>query len=268
MNSTESKTFDNDDNTKTVTSCLKYSVTRQNHLMGVYCNASNMENDLLSSRKIALNVIYVPEGGILIANNTYFMIRNSETIQQLQCSVIGGNPLANLFWTCYNGNQTYSNLTDRAVSTVTWKAGYNTESTCSCAASHEMDWYDVKNVTVKVLYPPLAPLCKVGNSKIAPGTLNVSLSSNLTLSCNSEANPEPNYFRWSSTSGKTTPGPNLSMSYVQVEDGGSYILSIQNSMLPSVGNRQNGMRNDTFKINVHCKQFDWLLILKFVALEA
>ncbi|WAR06410.1 HMCN1-like protein [Mya arenaria] len=251
MNSTESKTFDNDDNTKTVTSCLKYSVTRQNHLMGVYCNASNMENDLLSSRKIALNVIYVPEGGILIANNTYFMIRNSETIQQLQCSVIGGNPLANLFWTCYNGNQTYSNLTDRAVSTVTWKAGYNTESTCSCAASHEMDWYDVKNVTVKVLYPPLAPLCKVGNSKIAPGTLNVSLSSNLTLSCNSEANPEPNYFRWSSTSGKTTPGPNLSMSYVQVEDGGSYILSIQNSMLPSVGNRQNGMRNDTFKINVH-----------------
>ncbi|WAR06430.1 HMCN1-like protein, partial [Mya arenaria] len=215
MNSTESKTFDNDDNTKTVTSYLTYNVTRKNHLMGVYCNAN------------------VPEGGILIANNTYFMIRNSETIQQLQCSVIGGNPLPYVFWTCYNGNQTYSNITDRAVSTVTWKAGYNIESVCSCAASHEMGWSDVKNVTVKVLYTPLAPLCEVGNSEIAPGTLNVSVYSNLSLSCFSEANPEPNYFRWSSPSGKSTPGNILSISYVQIKDGGSYILSIQNSMLPN-----------------------------------
>ncbi|WAR06432.1 CNTN6-like protein [Mya arenaria] len=215
LNSAKSITVDNVDNTKTVTSTLTYTVTRQNHLMGVYCNAN------------------VPEGSILIANNTYFMIRNSETIQQLQCSVIGGNPLANLFWKCYNGNQTYSNITDRAVSSVTWRAGHTTESVCTCFASHEMDWSDEKNVTVKVLYPPLSPICEVGNSEIAPGTLNVSLSSNLTLNCYSEANPEPNYFRWSLPSGKTTPGSILSICDIQAEDGGSYILSIQNLMLPN-----------------------------------
>ncbi|WAR06253.1 hypothetical protein MAR_021622, partial [Mya arenaria] len=159
-----------------------------------------------------------PEGSILIANKTYFMIRGSETIQQLQCSVIGGNPLANLFWKCYNGNQTYRNITDKAVSSVTWRAGHTKESVCTCFASHKMEWSDEKNVTVKVLYPPLKPLCEVGNFEIAPGTLNVSLSSNLTLSCYSEANPEPNYFRWSFPNGTTKPGSILSICDIQAED--------------------------------------------------
>ncbi|WAR06231.1 hypothetical protein MAR_021600 [Mya arenaria] len=84
-------------------------------------------------------------------HHTFYMIRNSNSKQTLQCVVHGGNPLASLSWSCYSGTQTDMNTPSSAVSNVSWFAGEWNESTCICQASHILGWSQSQSVTVKVL---------------------------------------------------------------------------------------------------------------------
>ncbi|WAR05845.1 hypothetical protein MAR_021214, partial [Mya arenaria] len=202
-----------------------------------------------------------PDTGILINNNKsytdFYMIRNSPTIQSLQCEVRGGKPFANLTWSCYEGNQTNANTTIGATSNITWIAGIHNESVCICKAAHILGWSDEKKIH---------PTCTVGKTTVIGGAVNVTLASNFTMTCTSDANPEPNIFLWSLPSGQSVNGQDLFLPSFKKDDDGIYVLYIQNTMSPSIGYNINGSRNATFslhhpmKINFRFGSKDGILI--------
>ncbi|WAR06416.1 hypothetical protein MAR_021785 [Mya arenaria] len=66
----------------------------------------------------------------------YHMIENST--ERLTCRSTGGNPLASLTWSCYNGIETNPNINGGSVSrTVQFTARRNQDNTCTCTATHE-----------------------------------------------------------------------------------------------------------------------------------
>ncbi|WAR05673.1 hypothetical protein MAR_021042 [Mya arenaria] len=82
-------------------------------------------------------------------NNTdYYLIRNSNTRQSLRCEVNGGNPLATLKWSCYDGIQSDENSQSSAISTVNWIAANLSDSACICSASHILGWTDRRFVNI------------------------------------------------------------------------------------------------------------------------
>ncbi|XP_052805911.1 hemicentin-1-like isoform X2 [Mya arenaria] len=245
---------ENEDGTKNTQSTLTYSVGRKDHGMEVYCNASNEDDRVISSKTIRLNVNYLAEKQVYINGNksydTFYMIRNSGTKQTLQCEVHGGNPLANLSWSCYNGTQTYMNTPSSAISNVSWFAGEWNESTCTCNASHALGWNQSQTVSVHVLFKPERIECEVGNAELIRGILNVTLYSNITIQCSSDGNPKPTNFTWIWPTGNTSTGKDISFVNIHRGNHGSYTLMVENVMTPSIGPQIRGNSNATLDINV------------------
>ncbi|XP_052803542.1 hemicentin-1-like isoform X3 [Mya arenaria] len=245
----------NTDRTYNTTSSLSLNVSRNEDGEAVYCNASNSLSNVASSRKLILNVRYNPETSILINKNEsysdFYMIRNAPTIQRLQCDVRGGKPFATLTWSCYGGNQTNNNTSTGATSNITWISGIHNDSVCICKASHVLGWSDERKVSVHVLYPPSEPKCKIGTATIRSGPVNVSVASNFTMTCTSDANPEPTTFIWCFPNGNCTKRNILFIPSMQIENDGIYNLYIQNTMTPSIGDNMGGNRNATFSLRAH-----------------
>ncbi|WAR05741.1 hypothetical protein MAR_021110 [Mya arenaria] len=66
----------------------------------------------------------------------YQMIENST--ERLTCRSTGGNPLASLAWSCYNGTESNPNINGSSVSrSVQFTARRNQDNTCTCTATHE-----------------------------------------------------------------------------------------------------------------------------------
>lgn len=77
------------------------------------------------------------------------MIRNSNSPQQLRCSITGGNPLPALEWSCYNGTTEAMTTVFSNVKVVTWIAG-SEEGSCICTAKHRL-FTESRSVSVKVI---------------------------------------------------------------------------------------------------------------------
>ncbi|XP_052806407.1 hemicentin-1-like [Mya arenaria] len=189
------------DRTFSVTSNLTFNVNRSHNRRVIYCRARNMNSQLKTSRRIQLNVRFLPTTGILFSGGRdFYMIRNSPTIQTLECSVKGGNPYADLHWSCYHGNQTKFNDSSGAISTVTWKAELHNDSICTCSASHDLGWTSVEQVYIHALYPPTPPFIQINmcrNMSVPNGSfINVLRGDQVDIDCSSSGNPPPTYF-WS-----------------------------------------------------------------------
>ncbi|WAR05208.1 PTPRT-like protein [Mya arenaria] len=170
------------DKTFSVTSNLTLNVNRSHNRRVIYCRARNLNSELKT---------ILPTTGILISGGRdFYMIRNSPTIQRLECSVEGGNPYADLHWSCYNGNQTKFNDSSGAISTVTWKAELHNDSICTCSASHDLGWTN----------PPTPPFIQINmcrNMSVPNGSfINVLRGDQVDIDCSSSGNPPPTYF-WS-----------------------------------------------------------------------
>ncbi|WAR05223.1 PTPRT-like protein, partial [Mya arenaria] len=170
------------DKTFSVTSNLTLNVNRSHNRRVIYCRARNVNSELK---------IILPTTGILISGGRdFYMIRNSPTIQRLECSIKGGNPYADLHWSCYNGNQIKFNDSSGAISAVTWKAELNNDSICTCTASHDLGWTN----------PPTPPLFQINtcrNKGVENGRfIKVVRGNTVDIDCSSSGNPPPTYF-WS-----------------------------------------------------------------------
>ncbi|XP_052806405.1 hemicentin-1-like [Mya arenaria] len=189
------------DKTFSVTSNLTLNVNRSHNRRVIYCRARNVNSELKISRRIQLDVRFLPTTGILISGGRdFYMIRNSPTIQRLECSIKGGNPYADLHWSCYNGNQIKFNDSSGAISAVTWKAELNNDSICTCTASHDLGWTSVEDVYIHALYPPTPPLFQINtcrNKGVENGRfIKVVRGNTVDIDCSSSGNPPPTYF-WS-----------------------------------------------------------------------
>ncbi|XP_052807070.1 hemicentin-1-like isoform X2 [Mya arenaria] len=254
LNSSKREVDENVDRTKSVKSILTHTVSRGEDGMDVYCNASNEEFIRVSSKAIRLNIQYLPQELVYINGNlsydTFYMMKNSAIKQSLQCSVQGGNPLAKISWSCYNGIQTDMNTPSSAVSDVSWFARDFNDSTCTCNASHALSWSGSQEVSVQVIFEPSLIICKVGNSELYRGILNVTLASNVELNCSSNGNPKPYNFTWVWPTRNTSSGQFLSVKHVQRSMQGKYTLMVENIMKPSIGPTVKGQANTTFDMHV------------------
>ncbi|XP_052805768.1 hemicentin-1-like isoform X2 [Mya arenaria] len=246
---------ENTDRTYTTKSVLIFNPHKNEDGMSLYCNASNLDSRIATSRKLLLNVRYKPDTTILINNNEsyidYYMIRNSLTIQSLQCDVRGGNPHANLTWMCYDANQTHFNTLMGATSVIIWMAGTHGDSECTCTASHILGWSAEKRVSIHVLYPPSEPTCEVGTTTVSGGPVNITIFSNVTMECTSDAYPEQSTFVWTLPKGTDVVGNELFLLNFQMDNEGIYNLYIENTMTPSKGDKIDGRRNVSFFLRVH-----------------
>ncbi|XP_052804065.1 hemicentin-1-like isoform X1 [Mya arenaria] len=244
----------NNDGTTTAESTLSYIVSAYQNEMALYCTANNTAWVKIFSRRIHLNIRYSPDKHVFVNNQTrnieFYLIRNSNTKQSLKCQVNGGNPLATLKWPCYDGIQSDEDLQLGAISTVTWIAADITDSTCICSASHILGWKDRRVVYIHVYYKPNPPTCTLGNANVSKGVLNITLNSNVRITCRSDGNPSPENFVWIWPTGYTSEGKTLSLSQVQSSHDGLYKLSVENIMKPSIGEIINGRSNTTFDMNI------------------
>ncbi|XP_052253744.1 hemicentin-1-like isoform X2 [Dreissena polymorpha] len=239
------------DKTVIVTSTLTYIAKRTDNTRKVFCRASNILGNIKKlTREILLNIEYPPldSPGIQGVSGTegYKMIRNSGTLQELTCSVTGGNPLAQLTWTCYNGNQTESTQDDTVTRRVTWTAGMNIDSVCRCTASHTSStWSREASIAVTSLYSPSDIQCTVGSATLTSGTIRVMQGRTFYIACTSTAKPTAQY-KWTLPNGLTYTNPSISVSGAT----GTYILSVWNTMVPSVGNAVNGTASTAFNLDI------------------
>ncbi|XP_052799876.1 hemicentin-2-like isoform X2 [Mya arenaria] len=252
----QESTSDNDDLTIKTTSNMQFTPTRYHNGVRVYCTAYNgYGNTLMSDRQTLINVKYSPDGPPVIRgvtlNSNYFAIHS--TSQLLTCSIIGGNPLANITWSCYGGTVGILQVSGQNVSrTVTWVVG-SKEQPCTCISNQEVVGEQRSSINVKVLYPPDQPRYDVGNTSIiAIGTIRIVKNRAVEITCKSDSNPAPSVWRWRSPLSAViqAPGKVLSIPNPHLTDAGVYTCEAENTMVPSQGSSVKGKNSSSVNIEV------------------
>ncbi|WAR05761.1 LOW QUALITY PROTEIN: hypothetical protein MAR_021130, partial [Mya arenaria] len=124
------------------------------------------------------------------------MIENST--ERLTCRSTGGNPLASLTWSCYNGIESNPNFNGGSVSrTVQFTARRNQDNTCTCTATHEAGPLQQAILNVNIMYPPSTPEFKVDGTPVGTA-ISITKDSAQTVTCHSfgKPNPSTNDFIW------------------------------------------------------------------------
>ncbi|XP_060599809.1 nephrin-like [Ruditapes philippinarum] len=147
------------------------------------------ETRAVHSNRLTLNIAYPPEKPVIMGftdGEKYSLIESE--IGKLSCSSHGGNPLANLTWNC-NSKPTSITIEDKTVSsTVTW-SGVRGQSSCLCISHHSWSGtMQTTTVMIDVLYPPNKPAMTISNKTVS-NVINVILSKNLQVKCESKSNP-------------------------------------------------------------------------------
>ncbi|WAR05783.1 hypothetical protein MAR_021152, partial [Mya arenaria] len=159
----------------------------------------------------------------------YQMIENST--ERLTCRSTGGNPLASLAWSCYNGTESTPNISGGSVSrSVQFTARRNQDNTCTCTATHEAGPLQKATLYVNIIYPPSIPEFKVNGTPVDIAT----------VTCHSfgKPNPSTNDFTW--TKERIVVSSNSVLSWaggIRIQDGGSYKCTVTTTMTPSDTNK-------------------------------
>ncbi|WAR05854.1 LOW QUALITY PROTEIN: HMCN1-like protein [Mya arenaria] len=126
----------------------------------------------------------------------YQMIENST--ERLTCRSTGGNPLASLAWSCYNGIESNPNVSGGSISrSVQFTARRNQDNTCTCTATHEAGPLQQATMDVNIMYPPSKPEFKVDGTPVGVA-ISIIKDSDQTVTCHSfgKPNPSTNDFTW------------------------------------------------------------------------
>ncbi|WAR05772.1 LOW QUALITY PROTEIN: HMCN1-like protein [Mya arenaria] len=126
----------------------------------------------------------------------YQMIENST--ERLTCRSTGGNPLASLAWSCYNGIESNPNVSGGSISrSVQFTALRNQDNTCTCTATHEAGPLQQATMDVNIMYPPSKPEFKVDGTPVGVA-ISIIKDSDQTVTCHSfgKPNPSTNDFTW------------------------------------------------------------------------
>ncbi|WAR05768.1 HMCN1-like protein, partial [Mya arenaria] len=205
---------------KQVESTLTFTATGTDNGLRICCIASNVEG-----KQHAPTDSPVIEG--YASGSKYSMIENST--ESLTCISTGGNPLATLTWSCFNGQMSSPSEQGSTVKRVVqWSARRNENARCTCTASHVTRQNQSQN-------PPSTPIFRVGNTDVG-SSISIITNSSQTVECTSFGNPPPasSDFTWrkgtiemSTHSVLNWPGG------IKVGDEGSYTCTVETTMTPS-----------------------------------
>ncbi|XP_052803217.1 uncharacterized protein LOC128233540 isoform X2 [Mya arenaria] len=164
----------------------------------------------------------------------YQMIENST--ERLTCRSTGGNPLASLAWSCYNGIESDPSINGGSVSrSVQFTARRNQDNTCTCTATHEAGPLQQVQLDINIMYPPSTPEFKVNGSPVGVA-ISIIKDSAKTVTCHSFGKPNPSTYDFTWTKGSTVVSSNSVLSWtggIKIQDGGSYKCTVKTTMTPS-----------------------------------
>ncbi|XP_052804780.1 hemicentin-1-like isoform X2 [Mya arenaria] len=221
-----------------VESSLLFTASSSDDSLWICCAASNINSEWKLSGTKLLDVRYPPPNPPVIDDfNTitdYQMIENSP--ERLTCRSTGGNPLASLAWSCYNGTESNPIISGDSVSrSVQFTARRNQDNSCTCTATHEAGPLQQAILDVNIMYPPSIPEFKLNGTPVSI-VISIIKDSAQTVTCHSlgKPNPSTNDFTW--TKGSVVVSSNSVLSWtggIKIQDGGSYKCIVTTTMTPS-----------------------------------
>ncbi|XP_052805817.1 uncharacterized protein LOC128235119 isoform X2 [Mya arenaria] len=221
-----------------VESSLLFTASSLDNNLWICCAASNINTQWKLSGTKLLDVRYPSPNPPVIDDfnkiTDYQMIENST--ERLTCRSTGGNPLASLAWSCFNGIESNPNISGGSVSrSVQFTARRNQDNTCTCTATHEAGPLQQVSLDVNIMYPPSTPEFQLNGTPVGV-LISIIEDSAQMVTCHSfgKPNPSTNDFTW--TKGSAVVSSNSVLSWtggIRVQDGGSYKCIVTTTMTPS-----------------------------------
>ncbi|WAR06426.1 LOW QUALITY PROTEIN: HMCN2-like protein [Mya arenaria] len=184
-----------------VESSLLFTASSSDDSLWICCAASNINSEwkLSGTKLLDVKSNPPPNPPVIDDFNTitdYQMIENSP--ERLTCRSTGGNPLASLAWSCYNGTESNPIISGDSVSrSVQFTARRNQDNSCTCTATHEAGPLQQAILDVNIMYPPSIPEFKLNGTPVSI-VISIIKDSAQTVTCHSlgKPNPSTNDFTW------------------------------------------------------------------------
>ncbi|WAR05911.1 hypothetical protein MAR_021280, partial [Mya arenaria] len=194
-----------------VESSLLFTASSLDNNLWICCAASNINTQwkLSGTKLLDVNSHPSPNPPVIDDFNKitdYQMIENST--ERLTCRSTGGNPLASLAWSCFNGIESNPNISGGSVS---------------------------RSVQFTARHPPSTPEFQLNGTPVGV-LISIIEDSAQMVTCHSfgKPNPSTNDFTW--TKGSAVVSSNSVLSWtggIRVQDGGSYKCIVTTTMTPS-----------------------------------
>ncbi|XP_052804995.1 nephrin-like isoform X2 [Mya arenaria] len=231
------------------TSTLTYTPERIHHDRGISCQGSNGGQDLISTNKPTLNILYGPSVPACTydgsAMPSLIKVREGWEVR-LECNS-DGNPSPTLSWSHPGGGLSSPLVLSNFKRTHDGIFNISARSYLVPSFQQTANLSSSVKTTVQVLYPPDAPSCRVGSSTITSSTIYAVRGKTISMNCSCNSNPAPNY-SWSMTGVSSS----TSGQYIQlpIQDRTTVTLTLENTMQFTNGSTEQGRRESTFEVNV------------------
>ncbi|XP_071078613.1 B-cell receptor CD22-like [Haliotis cracherodii] len=198
----------------------------------VRCSVRNTRTAVAVTKTLSLgDVKYPPPGRPTLQDFTSVMYAGVQ--KTIRCTVTGGNPLADITWSCHNtsntGSESSSEVTKTSSLTFLVTKHQNSRQ-CQCGASWMYGGYD-ENVTqtFTVYYQPDKP------TTTNPGTLCEGKSTSLICSSFPEHGNPPATFYWTKNNAAVHTGSSYMFSPVKADNGADIRCAAGNTYTDRAG---------------------------------
>ncbi|XP_046558353.1 synaptogenesis protein syg-2-like [Haliotis rubra] len=187
---------------------------------------------MVVSKTLSLgDVKYPPPGRPTVQDFTSVMYAGVQ--KTIRCTVTGGNPLANITWSCYNTSNTgsvSSNEGNKTSSLTFLVAKHQNSRQCQCQVTWMYGGYDeTVTQTFTVYYPPDKP------TTTNPGTLCEGRSTSLTCSSSPDHGNPPATFYWTKNNTAVHAGSSYTFSPVKADNGADIRCAAGNTYTDRAG---------------------------------
>ncbi|XP_071078616.1 mucin-3A-like [Haliotis cracherodii] len=198
----------------------------------VRCSVRNTRIAAAVTKTLSLgDVKYPPPGRPTVQDFPSVMYAGVQ--KTIRCTVTGGNPLADITWSCYNTSNTGSESSREGTKTSSLTfvvTKHQNSRQCQCEASWMYGGYDeTVTQTFTVYYPPDKPITT------NPGTLCEGESTSLTCSSSPDHGNPPATFYWTKNNAAVHTGSSYTFSPVKADNGADIRCAAGNTYTDRAG---------------------------------
>ncbi|XP_071078612.1 nephrin-like, partial [Haliotis cracherodii] len=198
----------------------------------VRCSVRNTRTAVAVTKTLSLgDVKYPPPGRPTIQDFPSVMYTGVQ--KTIRCTVTGGNPLADITWSCYNTSNTGSESSREGTKTSSLTflvTKHQNSRQCECRATWMYGGYDeTVTQTFTVYYPPDKP------TTTNPGTPCEGKSTSLTCSSSPDHGNPPATFYWTKNNAAVHTGSSYTFSPVKADNGADIRCAAGNTYTDRAG---------------------------------
>ncbi|XP_071078609.1 uncharacterized protein [Haliotis cracherodii] len=198
----------------------------------VRCSVRNTRTAVVVTKTLSLgDVKYPPPGRPTVED--FHSVMYAGVQKTISCTVTGGNPLADITWSCYNTSNTGSESSREGTKTSSLTflvTKHQNSRQCQCGASWMYGGYnETVTQTLTVYYPPDKP------TTTNPGTLCEGKSTSLTCSSSPDHGNPPATFYWTKNNAAVHTGSSYTFSPVKADNGADIRCAAGNNYTDRAG---------------------------------